>query len=119
MYVYIYIYYAECDAAAEKAADAETRDSFGGSADDAWLVSLGRISPYSGRDCVKSLRSSYTGSYLQSEEARHSSGASADDAWLVSESGPLRAVHLSRYKWPGGLVNGEALCGVPPLPRSG
>ena len=23
----------------------------------------------------------------------------------VSESGPLRAVHLSRHKWPGGLVN--------------
>jgi len=22
-----------------------------------------------------------------------------------SESGPLRAVHLSRHKWPGGLVN--------------
>jgi len=23
----------------------------------------------------------------------------------LSESGPLRAVHLSRQKWPGGLVN--------------
>ena len=22
-----------------------------------------------------------------------------------SESGPLRAVHLSRHKWPGGLIN--------------
>ena len=24
---------------------------------------------------------------------------------FLSESGPLRAVHLSRHKWPGGLVN--------------
>jgi len=23
----------------------------------------------------------------------------------VHESGPFRAVHLSRHKWPGGLVN--------------
>jgi len=23
----------------------------------------------------------------------------------LTESGPLRAVHLSRHKWPGGLVN--------------
>ena len=23
----------------------------------------------------------------------------------VHESGPLRAVHLSRHKWPGGVVN--------------
>jgi hypothetical protein len=22
-----------------------------------------------------------------------------------AESGPLRAVHLSRHKWPGGLIN--------------
>ena len=27
---------------------------------------------------------------------------------LAPESGPLRAVHLSRYKWPGGLVNYSA-----------
>ena len=26
-------------------------------------------------------------------------------ARVVYESGPLRAVHLSRHKWPGGLVN--------------
>jgi len=24
---------------------------------------------------------------------------------IRTESGPLRAVHLSRHKWPGGLVN--------------
>ena len=25
--------------------------------------------------------------------------------YLGGESGPFRAVHLSRHKWPGGLVN--------------
>ena len=32
--------YSECDAAAERAADDEARDAFGGSADAAWLVRL-------------------------------------------------------------------------------
>ena len=27
---------------------------------------------------------------------------------MASESGPLRAVHLSRHKWPGGLVNQDS-----------
>ena len=27
------------------------------------------------------------------------------DGTVTCESGPLRAVHLSRHKWPGGLVN--------------
>ena len=30
------------------------------------------------------------------------------DAKGLFESGPLRAVHLSRHKWPGGLVNYDA-----------
>ena len=28
---------------------------------------------------------------------------------VLTVSGPLRAVHLSRHKWPGGLVNEDAV----------
>ena len=33
------------------------------------------------------------------------SGGGKMSAEAATESGPLRAVHLSRHKWPGGLVN--------------
>jgi len=32
-------------------------------------------------------------------------GVTPDFGRLLLESGPLRVVHLSRHKWPGGLVN--------------
>jgi len=46
--------------------------------------------------------------YLFSLIARHDyRGArpGPSPAFIPVESGPLRAVHLSRHKWPGGLVN--------------
>ena len=36
-----------------------------------------------------------------------------DPQYLDSESGPLKAVHLARHKWPGGLVN----ISCPPRPH--
>ena len=36
---------------------------------------------------------------------RTSLGFMSDREPLQSESGPLRAVHSSRHKWPGGFVN--------------
>ena len=36
---------------------------------------------------------------------RGEAGAGAHGAGNAVESGPLRAVHLSRHKWPGELVN--------------
>ena len=32
-------------------------------------------------------------------------GKTCCPGWFDRESGPLSAVHLSRHKWPGGLVN--------------
>jgi len=56
------------------------------------------------------------GVVVRARVARNVDGMDLDllrAALKVNESGPLRAVHLSRHKWPGGLVNhglGEGIC---------
>jgi len=41
---------------------------------------------------------------LTSTEGEAEGSATMLEHSLRSESGPLRAVHLSHHKWPGGLV---------------
>ena len=43
--------------------------------------------------------------YMSNQCIHASSHSYLANLWLLTESGPLRAVHVSRHKWPRGLVN--------------
>jgi len=53
-------------------------------------------------DCRMSIKNSLS---LSRVPCFGTSGRMGRGSKLSSESGPLRAVHLSRHKWPGRLVN--------------
>jgi len=71
-------------------------------------LSGGRIvSPCRRLDCVKSLRSSYTGLYDQTlgpSWGFRTIALGPVASFLEPESGPPRAVHLSRHTGPGGTA---------------
>jgi len=79
---------------------------FGGGTLDVSLLTLesGVFEVYSLSVLVTSKRSSDFSLYKRSEQVSLLTLESGVFE-VPPESGPLRAVHLSRHKWPGGVVN--------------
>ena len=48
------------------------------------------------------------GGGIEDDIITRAEGLMGEQVLASSESGPLRAVHLSRHKWPGGLVDQDS-----------